>query len=153
MRFKFDPQKPPGHRIGAGNVWTVHADACHPLDLHRKYTVATKHYLTSGKDGFDCLKDQKVIVDDDTGPLLPTLASNVFTELDILNYLGHSEQRARRALAKLRPRAHAIARTPNTKDLAEDLWPQGSHVSIHHPQHGRHVIAPACDGCIQCLAA
>lgn len=39
------------------------------------------------------VQDQKVIVDDDTGPLLPTLASNVFTELDILNYLGHSEQR------------------------------------------------------------
>ena len=28
-----------------------------------------------------------------------------------------------------------------------------SHVSIKHPLHGRHVIAPACDGRIICLAA
>ena len=56
VKFKFDPSKPPGHRIEARHVWVVREDVCEPLDLARRYSVATKHYLIFGKDGFDCLQ-------------------------------------------------------------------------------------------------
>ena len=49
IQFTFDPDRPRGSRILIDTL--KHQDGT-PLDLNRFYTVATKHYLTVGKDGF-----------------------------------------------------------------------------------------------------
>ena len=56
LKFKFDPTKPPGHRIDAQQIWVGQEEVCHPLSPSKLYSVATKSYLTSGKDGFDCMQ-------------------------------------------------------------------------------------------------
>src|SRR5690606_7851974 len=50
------------------------ADA--PLDLERKYQLATKSYLAQGKDGYDVLAQGKVILDEENARLLPAIVRN-----------------------------------------------------------------------------
>jgi len=55
-----------------------------PLSESRLYKVATKAYVARGKDGFDCLSSDPrvtVIVDEETGPVLPALLRAHFREL------------------------------------------------------------------------
>lgn len=59
ITFKFDPNQPGGSRIVSGSVTVKGA----PLDLNAKYSMATKEYLSLGKDGFDCLLGARVITD------------------------------------------------------------------------------------------
>ena len=66
VAFRFDPGNDPGSRIVPGSVHVAGA----PLDLGRKYRVATKAYLRSGKDGFDSLLNADVEVDGETAPRL-----------------------------------------------------------------------------------
>lgn len=56
VKFQFDPSKPPGHRIDAKDVWISKEDECTRIDLDASYSIATKLYMTSGKDGFKSLQ-------------------------------------------------------------------------------------------------
>ena len=47
-----------------------------PLELGRKYTMATKAYVARGRDGYDCLKECELLNDPDSGPLLSTVVRN-----------------------------------------------------------------------------
>lgn len=51
--FDFDGKKPSGSRVIRESVHIGEE----PLDLERRYTVGTKDYLLSGKDGFDCFTE------------------------------------------------------------------------------------------------
>ena len=51
--FEFDGRRPSGSRIVRESVHI----GDEPLDVHRKYVVGTKHYLLSGRDGFDCFTE------------------------------------------------------------------------------------------------
>lgn len=81
IRFKFDPRQPPKSRIVAGSV-VVNGD---PLDLNKKYSMATKEYVASGKDGFDCLLEAKTLVDAENACVLPCVVASHFFKLEAIN--------------------------------------------------------------------
>lgn len=58
ISFAFDPTKPPHQRVDTRFVRI----GDQYLDLEAKYRVVTKAYLRAGKDGFDILKNTKVLV-------------------------------------------------------------------------------------------
>ena len=81
ISYAFDPDRAPGQRIVPGSVSVGGA----PLELTRKYTVATKAYLRSGKDGFDTLKNASEIMDPETAPRLVTLIHALLSRVQTLN--------------------------------------------------------------------
>ena len=82
IKFAFDPELEPGQRILVSSVLI----GGQPIDINNgRYTVATKAYLRSGKDGFDALKHAKVIVDGETAPRLATLVHYLLTRIEELN--------------------------------------------------------------------
>jgi len=66
VQFKYDPKKPGMERITEGSVKIKGQD----LELHRKYNICTTGYMALGKDGYDCIKQGKVIIDEENGPEL-----------------------------------------------------------------------------------
>jgi 5'-nucleotidase len=58
ISFGFDPEMPPGQRIDPQFVRI--GDEYLTPDQH--YRMATKKYVATGKDGYDCLRDAKVLV-------------------------------------------------------------------------------------------
>mmetsp|Transcript_566 Transcript_566/g.1039 ORF Transcript_566/g.1039 Transcript_566/m.1039 type:complete len:573 (+) Transcript_566:106-1824(+) len=57
-----------------------------PLDSNRTYSLVSKAYLVSGKDGFEkAFVGAPVLRDADECPLLPTILRNIFTELRALD--------------------------------------------------------------------
>jgi hypothetical protein len=81
VRFAFDPRLPPGARVLPGSVVVAGA----PLEEGRRYRVATKAYLRSGKDGFESLRRARVVVDGETAPRLATLVHHLLTRVEELN--------------------------------------------------------------------
>jgi hypothetical protein len=77
----------------------------------KELTIATKAYLASGRDGYTALAEGAVLIDDENGPIIPTLLRQHFAMLEALNGLRsayhHSVRRKalrvlRRALRRLR---------------------------------------------------
>ncbi|CAE7539071.1 yfkN, partial [Symbiodinium sp. KB8] len=128
VKFEFDATKPAGSRIVPGSVQVVRegglsasavnkagemlspglaspAVALEELDLEAEYTVAVQQYLTLGRDGFDMLKPagDNLLVDHETGPLLPILLANHFRALQVLNAMADKQagEAERHGAAKL----------------------------------------------------
>lgn len=78
--FIFDPSKPPMQRIDPSNI-TIGEEK---LVLDKQYRLTTKAYLASGKDGYDMLKDCKVLVPGDESPDLTTSILNHFEAISIV---------------------------------------------------------------------
>lgn len=56
-----------------------------PLDVNRKYSVASIEYLIKGKDGYDkAFEGATILQDADSFPPLPTIIRNLFTELRVM---------------------------------------------------------------------
>lgn len=70
VKFSFDPSKPAGERVVEGSVSVSKKSSGEfkPLDLDQNYRVVSKAYLLKGKDGYDMLAGQKVVVDDENCP-------------------------------------------------------------------------------------
>lgn len=81
ISYAFDPGQEPGRRIVPGSVTVGGA----PLVPSRKYTVATKAYLRSGKDGFGAFKDADEVIDPETAPRLVTLIHALLSRVQTLN--------------------------------------------------------------------
>ena len=81
ISYAFDPDRQPGRRIVPGSVTVGES----PLEPSRKYKIATKAYLRSGKDGFDMLKDAEEVVDPETAPRLVTLIHALLSRVQTLN--------------------------------------------------------------------
>ena len=58
MSFAFDPTKPPLQRVDPRFVRI----GDQYLELKTKYRLVTKAYMIAGKDGFDVMKRQKILV-------------------------------------------------------------------------------------------
>jgi 5'-nucleotidase len=58
IRFAFDPSKPAGHRIDPRLIMVQEEY----LDLNKEYKLATTAFLKQGKDGYDCLINNRVLV-------------------------------------------------------------------------------------------
>ncbi|HEX7551378.1 MAG TPA: 5'-nucleotidase C-terminal domain-containing protein [Candidatus Methylomirabilis sp.] len=63
LRFTFDPKKPAGYRLVAVTVGD------RPLDPAAHYTLATFEFLLGGGDGYAMLKEGKVLVNAQSGPM------------------------------------------------------------------------------------
>ncbi|MFB3818267.1 MAG: bifunctional UDP-sugar hydrolase/5'-nucleotidase [Candidatus Methylomirabilales bacterium] len=63
MRVVFDPSRPPGSRLVS-----VQAKG-RPLDAQARYTLATFEFLQGGGDGYEMLKQAKVLVPPQNGPM------------------------------------------------------------------------------------
>ncbi len=48
------------------------------LELEHRYRLVTKAYLANGKDGYDCLAQAGVIVDEECAPSLTSCVQNHF---------------------------------------------------------------------------
>ena len=74
IKFAFDPKRPSGKRI--------ERDLVRIGDEYVKkdgvYHMVTNAYLASGKDGYDCLVDAKVLMDEENGPTLKYALQNHF---------------------------------------------------------------------------
>jgi len=67
IKFTFDAAKPAGERIVVDSV-LIDGKA---LEKEKKYTVATKDYLRSGKDGYDVFKEVVCLADGEQTGVLP----------------------------------------------------------------------------------
>lgn len=102
VRFSFDPEKPGGSRVVDGSVMVKRhsATAFEPLHLDSKYRVATKEYLSNGKDGFECFLGAKVLLDAETCPTLNTLLTNCFTLQSFANELKNPGTKMAKVLVR-----------------------------------------------------
>ncbi|KAG1650224.1 Trifunctional nucleotide phosphoesterase protein YfkN [Nymphon striatum] len=92
VRFVFNPENPPGERVPA----------------RLKYKLVTKSYLALGKDGYDTLKDCKVLVSEDESPELCTSVQNHFTAIKILSGATKCHSRHRQSLICLSRRSSFV---------------------------------------------
>lgn len=72
ITFAFDPSKPVGERVDR-NLIKIQNE---PLELEKKYSMATKKYIFLGKDGYKCLRECPLIVDGDDIPCISNLVAN-----------------------------------------------------------------------------
>ncbi|KOS21910.1 5'-nucleotidase [Escovopsis weberi] len=74
MEYTFDPSREPFHRITRLEI------AGEPVDLERKYTLATRGYVGRGKEGGEV----EEIIDEESGILIPTMLRQYFMALRTL---------------------------------------------------------------------
>ncbi|PPS96817.1 5'-Nucleotidase/apyrase [Cryptosporidium hominis] len=88
LKFRFNGDLPPGQRIVPGSVYIQDLDnpmEFKPLELDRVYTLVTKEFLYTGKDGFDSFTKCELLSNPEDMPPLPTLVRNVFSLAALAN--------------------------------------------------------------------
>jgi len=128
LRFVFDPSRKPGSRVRSVHLTSsaVSGGQLTPLDLDARYSLATKTYLQHGCDGYDCLREHRVLVEEENGKLLPTIVRQHFTKLNVLNGFRRLDNLVRKAAGRARRSAGVIPPV--------------------------FTVAPACDGRIQAIS-
>ena len=58
IRFEFDPSKPAGQRLVEGTLQKENGDE---IEMETYYTMASKYFMTTGKDGFSAFLDESVV--------------------------------------------------------------------------------------------
>ena len=81
ISFIFDPSQPSGERI-CNNTVLVDGE---PLERTRTYTLCTKGYIATGKDGYDVFKSAKTLLDHEAGIILNTAVRNYFHQYSPLS--------------------------------------------------------------------
>lgn len=74
IKFAFDPSKPAGQRVDPELV-IIQGEY---LEMSKTYSVLTKTYLKAGKDGYECLMDCPILIEDENIPMLITMVENHF---------------------------------------------------------------------------
>ena len=88
ISYAFDSCKNPGSRVLPDSVKIGNES----IQLDRKYVVATKAYLRSGKDGFETLKNAEVVMCSETAPRLVTLIHALLSRIQFLNDCIENEE-------------------------------------------------------------
>ena len=85
ISFTFDGTQPPGERVDKYSVKIgdehIHSETDDGNLEAATYRMVTKAYLAQGKDGYPCLLDGNVLIDDENGPLLRFAVQNHFEAL------------------------------------------------------------------------
>ena len=85
IHFLFDPLKDEGERVDPSYIKVGREF----LKLDSTYKVASTPYVAiSGKDGFDCMLPNKVIMTEDEGPAISSLVQNHFDSVAQIKELG-----------------------------------------------------------------
>ena len=88
ISFEFDGAKPAGERVDRHSV-KVGEEFVFPKEVDETnlpsstYRMVTKAYLAQGKDGYPCLLDGKVFIDEENGPLLRFAVQNHFEAINM----------------------------------------------------------------------
>jgi len=77
IKFFFDPNKEPGERVDRERVFVGGL----PVEMDKEYSLATKEYLSQGKDGYNSFLRGKILASGEESPFLPTILRNYFQEL------------------------------------------------------------------------
>lgn len=88
IKFRFNGDLPPGQRIVPGSVYIQDLDdptVFNPIELDRVYTLVTKEFLYTGKDGYDSFAKCELLSNPEDMPPLPTLVRNVFSMAALAN--------------------------------------------------------------------
>ncbi|KAK7868782.1 hypothetical protein R5R35_003628 [Gryllus longicercus] len=106
VSFAFDPTQSPGSRVDPqlvriGDEYLVH-------DQH--YRLATKTYLFSGCDGYNMLKDAKILVDEEECPELGRAVQNHFQAINMRLGKTKRPSKHRQSLVTL-SRRHSLVKT------------------------------------------
>jgi 5'-nucleotidase len=84
IKLKFSASVEPMHRVMGATIDDQ------PLDLNKMYKLATKIYMSKGKDGYDSLSGSEYLVNEEQGPMLSTLILNHMRALNIVTALKSS---------------------------------------------------------------
>eukprot|EP01100_Stratorugosa_tubuloviscum_P007224 TRINITY_DN3022_c2_g1_i1.p1 TRINITY_DN3022_c2_g1~~TRINITY_DN3022_c2_g1_i1.p1 ORF type:complete len:527 (-),score=253.97 TRINITY_DN3022_c2_g1_i1:76-1656(-) len=98
IRFAFDPSKQAGNRILEVQVEEERGRFV-PLNLTKIYKVATKTYLTQGKDGFTSFCQSKKLVDDENGQLLSLMIRHHLLKKRVVSMLDQEQENKNQQLA------------------------------------------------------
>ena len=74
IQFQFDPKREPMKRILLDTLKIAGT----PLDLNRKYTLATKQFLVDGKDGYDVFLQTTLLTDESVAEELHSIIKRFF---------------------------------------------------------------------------
>ena len=85
IKFTFDPEKEPGSRI----IGEIEVDG-EPLDPEKKYICAVPDYLCKKKDGFECMSDIEIIVEEENAPTIKKIVIDFFSKF---TKIGKNDQK------------------------------------------------------------
>ena len=74
ISFTFDPSQPSGSRVSTSSVSVGGKKLASKLT----YTLCTKNYIASGKDGYSVFKHARVVLGVEDGPILCSIVRNHF---------------------------------------------------------------------------
>lgn len=100
ISFGFDPEKPPGRRVNSRYVKV----GDEYIQMDKYYSLVTKNYIASGKDGYDVLSKCEVLVNNDDCPNLTTSVQNHFKSVNIVRGVTPCRSHHRQSLVSLHRR-------------------------------------------------
>ncbi|KAL0277625.1 UNVERIFIED_CONTAM: hypothetical protein PYX00_004852 [Menopon gallinae] len=111
ISFAFDPNKPPGSRVDPllvriGDEY---------IDMNSAYRLATKTYLYQGCDGYEMLKNAKLLVDDEAAPELGLAIRNHFQAINMRLGKTGRHSKHRQSLVTL-SRRHSLVKSLDVAD-------------------------------------
>ncbi|KAL5511406.1 hypothetical protein ACEPAH_4622 [Sanghuangporus vaninii] len=162
FRVTWDSRKPPGQRVlniavqihkridehksgdSTPNLLFEYEEI--PRSGGRKYVVVTREYMAQGHDGFECLKDQKMLINDEEGQMMSTIVRKYFLGSKYINKMNRAVEQYSQSGQAERPKLlHAdteriLRHSRAAAARARNHWSQAlQHVRaiLHSPAHYR----------------
>ena len=119
IQFAYDPRLAPGFRV----KWTkIHGE---PLDPNESYTMATRGYMSRGKDGYNSLLvrseggDAEEIVSEENGMLISMVLRQYFMSLKVLGKWARWSPSLHRHWGGVNDRLHAGGKVHEPRSLKQ----------------------------------
>ncbi|CAB3377336.1 Hypothetical predicted protein [Cloeon dipterum] len=119
ISFGFDPNAPAGQRVDPQFVRI----GDEYLGLEQRYKLATKKYVALGKDGYDVLRESKILVDAENCTELRTAIQNHFQAIKMRQGCTKRHTKHRQSLVTI-SRRHSLVKmleTPENSDAPPPL--------------------------------
>ena len=133
ITYAFNPTKPGGSRVSSVSI------GGEPLDLRRIYNLATRGYMSRGKDGYDSLLVEELggpaveIVSEENGVLISTIIRQYFQSLKVLGRWRRLGPSLNRHLGGVQEQ---MQKGGGLREASASSSP--SHEKKKHVKHGRH---------------
>jgi len=135
MRFVYDPNATPGKRVA--EVY-VHGEL---IDLEKSYTVATRYYMSIGRDGFTALTKGEVLMPDENGHLLSSLLRNYFWAVEVVNKMLAKQVNRDQISTAIKKLNLIDEDTPSPHNIVISPQVQGRILTVYEvKQHGTSLL-------------
>lgn len=116
MSIALQVQKPiEGHDSGDSTPYLrVEYEEIKREERGRKYSVVTREYMAEGHDGFECLKGQKYLIDDEQGQLMSTLVRRYLLGQSHIGFIAFHILKTPQVLTTLKKCASLQMRSSST---------------------------------------